>query len=149
VSVINVTLSAYRSKRFFKIIDSFYQFDKCTLQMHCPSNYKSQEFYLVFIFLVGTYHVSVMRFFLNNSFIELFMWSLICLLTMIVVSQYIICIKMLRDRYILANIVFENSKYLSIQIIKSNISYWFIEHGNHSKYPRAYYHGGDQTYSFI
>ncbi|XP_022180040.1 uncharacterized protein LOC111040424 [Myzus persicae] len=77
--------------------------------MQCPSNHKAQQFYLVFVLLVGTYHVSVMTFFLHNSFFVIFMWSLVCLLTMIAVSQYIICIRMLSDRYKLANIVFENS----------------------------------------
>jgi len=125
VTVIDIALSAFRSKLFFKILDSFYRFDKFTLQMRCPSNNKSQQFYLVFILLVCTYHISILVVFINERFFILFMWNLFCLLTMIATIQYIICIKMLNDRYKLANILFENSKYLSIKMFKCNIIYWF------------------------
>lgn len=114
VSVTGVALSAFRSKQFFKILDSFDRFDKFTLQIRCPSNYKSQHFYIVFILLIGTYHFCIMAFFTTTRYFILFIWSLFCLLTMITTSQYIICIKMLNDRYRLANILFENSKYLPI-----------------------------------
>jgi len=122
VSVINVTISAYKSKRFFKILDSFDRFDKFILQMQCPSNYESQKFYLLYVLLVGMYHTSVMTFFLNNIFLVL-LWSLVCLLTMIAVTQYIMSIRMLRDRYKLSNLVFKNSKYSNVLLFSglSNI----------------------------
>ncbi|XP_060869165.1 uncharacterized protein LOC132943984 [Metopolophium dirhodum] len=111
--------------------------------MHCPSNYKAQEFYLVFVLLVGTYHVSAISFFLNNYFIVLFLWSLICLLTMVAVSQYIVCIRMLRDRYKLANIVFKNSICHSTTTEKclypTEVHYLFIKLRNLTEEVKSYY----------
>jgi len=139
VSITEIALSAFKSKRFFKILDSFYRFDKFTLQMRCPSNYKSQKFYLVFILLIGTYHFSILTLLINDKLFILFIWTLCRWLTMISTSQYIICIQMLSDRYKLANILFENSKYLSIQIFKCNIIYRFIcKNDDHSKYPQSF-----------
>jgi len=122
LSVISVAVSAFRSRRFFKILDSFYRFDKFTLQMHCPSNYKAQQFYLVFILFVWIYYIFIGIIFMKYTFFISLAWSLFILLTTIVIPQYIICIRMLSDRYKLANMLFENSKYLPKQTFKCNIN---------------------------
>lgn len=44
------------------------------------------------------------------------MWSMICMSSMIYLTQYITCIRMLRDRYSLANLLFKNSKYPNVMI---------------------------------
>ncbi|XP_025204886.1 uncharacterized protein LOC112601461 [Melanaphis sacchari] len=77
--------------------------------MHCSSNYKAQQFYLFYVLLVGIYNIILFKFFSYGNNFMIFLWSLINVLAMVIISQYIICIRMLRDRYKLANIVFKNS----------------------------------------
>lgn len=135
--VINVVLSAIKSKRFFKILDLFNRFDEFILQVQCSSDYKAQQFYIVYALLVWVYHLSVIAMTFFNRFFLLFMWSTICLWTTIATLPYIICIRMLRHRYKLANKVFKNSKYLLQSYnnqIYINTIWWFIKYRDHSKY---------------
>lgn len=151
--VINIILSINKSKRFFKILDLFDRFDELILQVQCSSNYKAQQFYVIYALLVWVYHLSVMVvvFFDILYFFLLFMWSTICLSTTIAILPYIICIRMLRHRYKLANKVFKNSKYLLQSYnnqIYINTIWWFIKYettqSTHSiqsifKYPWTIY----------
>ncbi|XP_026814315.1 uncharacterized protein LOC113554601 [Rhopalosiphum maidis] len=143
--VVNVVLSANKSKHFFKIFDSFYRFDELVLQVHCSSNYKAQQFYLVYVLLIGTYHITFTYYFYNYNFFILFMWSLITLLTMITVLPYIISIRMLRDRYKLANLVFKNNLSNPTATITTKCFYpteihnLFIELRNLTEKVKTYY----------
>lgn len=140
--VINIILSTNKSKRFFKILDLFHRFDELILQVQCSSNYKAQQFYVIYALLVWIYLISVMVVVFNDIFFLLFMWSIICLSTTIAILPYIICIRMLRHRYKLANKVFKNSEYLlqsyNNQIYINSI-WWFIKYRDHSKYPWKIY----------
>ncbi|KAE9526132.1 hypothetical protein AGLY_013763 [Aphis glycines] len=107
--VINIILSTNKSKRFFKILDLFHRFDELILQVQCSSNYKAQQFYVIYALLIWVYHISVMVMIFFDIFFLLFMWSTICLSSTIAILPYIICIRMLRHRYKLANKVFKNS----------------------------------------
>lgn len=118
-----MALSAQKSNRFFEIPYSFSQFDKFILQMQCPPNYKTQIFYLLYVLCVGIYHYSLMMLLKQSknevtikSILKLFVWTMISLSSMINLTQYITCIRMLRDRYSLANLLFKNSKYPKIMI---------------------------------
>lgn len=140
--VINIVLSANKSKRFFKILDLFHRFDELILQVQCSSDYKAQQFYVVYTLLVWVYHLFVMVLIFLKNIYFLFMWSSICWLTIISILPYIICIRMLRHRYKLANKVFKNSKYLLQSYnnqIYINTIWWFIKYREHSKYPRESY----------
>lgn len=111
VAILNLVFSAHRSKQFFELLNKFHQFDYFTLQVQCPSNYKTQIFYLLYVLFVIIYHLSVTTLLSNTGFLILSTWSLICSSTMIVLTQFITCIRLLRDRYKMANVIFKNSKY--------------------------------------
>jgi len=117
-SVFNIALSAQKSKRFFDLLKSFYQFDRFVLQIQLPPNYKTQTLYLLYVLCVGVYHLSFMVYFSLlrfdtriKSVLHLCVWTMISLSTMITLTQYVTFIRMLRDRYLLANLKFKNGRY--------------------------------------
>lgn len=118
--IFTLALSIQRSKQFFEVLDSFSRFDKFILHIECPPNYKTQTFCLVYTLCVGIYHFTLLTHVKHNInilfIITLCMWTIICMSSMIYLTQYITCIRMLRNRYSLANLLFKNSKYPNIMI---------------------------------
>ncbi|KAF0762665.1 Uncharacterized protein FWK35_00015866, partial [Aphis craccivora] len=140
--VINIVLSANKSKRFFKILDLFHRFDELILQVQCSSDYKAQQFYVVYTLLVWVYHLFVMVVIFLKNIYFLFMWSSICWLTIISILPYIICIRMLRHRYKLANKVFKNSNNPTTTtkcFYPTEVHNVFIELRNLSEEVKTYY----------
>ncbi|CAH1721322.1 unnamed protein product [Aphis gossypii] len=97
------------SQKLLKYVIKFETYVTLNTLVQCSSNYKAQQFYVINALLIWTYHIFVAVVFFNDIFFLLFMWSIICLSTTIAILPYIICIRMLRHRYKLANKVFKNS----------------------------------------
>lgn len=118
VAILNLVFSAHRSRRFFDLLNKFHQFDYFIIQnMQCLSNCKTQNLYLLYVLFVIIYHLSITTSSSNAGFLVLSTWSLICSSTMIVLTQFITCIRILRDRYKLANTIFKNSKYSNMKLL--------------------------------
>lgn len=111
IAILSVIISAQKSKDFFKLLDKFKRFDMCTLQMQCPPNVTVQIFYILYVFSIEIYYFSISFLFLDIGLIMSLLWTLISTSSMIMIIQYALYMRMLRDRYKLANFIFSNSKY--------------------------------------
>lgn len=112
MAFITLVISAQRSNGFFKLIKKFHLFDTFSLQKKCPSNFNIQILYMLYASSIEVYYFmsSVFNFF-GNPIIVL-IWTLMTMTTMIMIIQYISFIRILRDRYKIANEIFLRSKYL-------------------------------------
>lgn len=111
VTILTVVFSAQNSKQFFELLHKFDRFDKFTLRLKCPLNFKAQIFYLLYLLFVSAYYFVIIMIVSKSAFYVIFMWTLGCMSTMIIITQYAIYVRMLRDRFKLANKIFANSKY--------------------------------------
>ncbi|VVC30892.1 7TM chemoreceptor [Cinara cedri] len=106
VALLCVVFSIHRSKGFFKLIEEFNGFDSYTLQLSCPSDLKVQTFYLLYAVLIETYYFVISVNYSLLSVSILVSWTLISVATMLMMIQYAVFVRILRERYKWANYIF-------------------------------------------
>lgn len=110
VAISSTIISAQRSRGFFALEEKFWKFDKFKLQIKCPSNVRTQTFYLLHVLFIGIYNFVSAFSYINVVFYILLPWNMFCITTMLIIIQYVTYVRMLRERYKMANVIFENSK---------------------------------------
>lgn len=111
VSLLCVIFSIHKSKRFLKLIEEFNGFDSYTLQVSCPSDFKMQTFYLLYAITIEIYYFVIEVYYSVLNVPILTMWTLVSLVTMLMIIQYVIFVRILRERYKWANYTFACSKW--------------------------------------
>lgn len=111
VSLLCVVFSIHKSKRFLRLIEEFEGFDSYTLQVSCPSDFKMQTFYLLYAISIEMYYIVIEVYYSVLNVPILTMWTLVSLVTMLMIIQYVIFVRILRERYKWANYTFARSKW--------------------------------------
>lgn len=112
VAVLNVAIAAQKSKGFFGLIEKFQRFDTITLQVQCPSDMRVQTFYLTYTLSIEVFYLVISVYYTDTNIIILIIWILVPASTTFMINQYVIFVRLLRERYKLANNLFSSSEYL-------------------------------------
>lgn len=108
-AMLTVVISAQKSFSFFALLDKFNRFDQFFLQMHWKQNGRVRMYYLLYIgFTIFYHHLSV--FGIKQEQIKHVFWPITSCLSMLASVQYIIFLRMLRERYEITNVLFKNFK---------------------------------------
>lgn len=110
---ISVLIATARSKSFFSLVDDFRWFDTYTLRTECRTDQKPQILYLsyalsieVYVLLVSLFHEHKVNLLLK------FTWVIVSVSIMLMITQFVAFVQLLRQRYTTANSLFSSSKRL-------------------------------------
>ncbi|VVC31908.1 Hypothetical protein CINCED_3A025700 [Cinara cedri] len=111
MAVISAAVSANNSRRFPGLSEKFAKFDRAAAsRSRRPSDDPPRTFYLFTALFVGVYNLAYGAFAHRDvAFYALLMWTALYVSTMVPVVQYAAYVRMLRERYALANGIFANS----------------------------------------
>lgn len=112
VAVLSFLFSAQRSKSFFKLIDGFYRLDTFVLKIKRLTNLKTQNLYLLYALLIEVYYLIISVYYSEMNVTILFILTLVSASIMLMITQYVAFVTIIRQRYTLANSIFSSSKYL-------------------------------------
>lgn len=116
VAVLSFLLSAQRSKSFFKLIDGFYHLDTFVLKIKRLTNLKTQNIYLLYALLIEVYYLIISVYYSEMNVTILFILVLVSASIMLMITQYVAFVTIIRQRYTLANYIFSSSKHLKISM---------------------------------
>lgn len=112
VTIFSTMISVHRSQGYYRLLEKFFKFDDSASSMPCPPNVYNQAFYLLYALFVGAHNFVCSLYYTNIPVYILLAWNLFCSSTTLMIVQYIVYIRMLRDRYELANKIFRKSKLI-------------------------------------
>lgn len=112
VAILGVAVSAQRSNVFFELVDKFQQCDTLTLKVQSPPNFKTQSYYLLYALLTEMYYFIISYHSNDIHFITLLMWTFNSSSTMLMMIQFVVFVRIIRDKYKLANHIFLSSEYI-------------------------------------
>jgi len=113
VTIFSISISVHRSQGYNQLLEKFYKFDYAASGTPCPPDVRSQTFYLLYIMSIGVHNFVCSLYYTDIAGHILLAWNLFCSATMLVIVQYIIYVRMLRDRFELANRIFKKSEHIS------------------------------------
>lgn len=112
VNILSISISVHRSQGYTRVLEKFYKFDDSASRTPSQSNVRSQTFYLLYVLLIGVHNFVGSFYYTNIGGHILVAWNVFCSSTMLIIVQYISYIRMLRDRYQLANRIFKKSEHV-------------------------------------
>lgn len=112
VAVLSFLFSAQRSKSFFKLIDGFYHLDTFVLKIKRLTNLKTQNLYLLYALSIEVYYLIISVYYSEMNVTILFILILVSASIMLMITQYVAFVTIIRQRYTLANFIFSSSKHL-------------------------------------
>lgn len=112
VAVLSFLFSAQRSKSFFKLIDGFYHLDTFVLNIKRLTNLKTQNIYLLYALSIEVYYLIISVYYSEMNVTILFILVLVSASIMLMITQYVAFVTIIRQRYTLANYIFSSSKHL-------------------------------------
>lgn len=111
VAVLSFLFSAQRSKGFFKLIDGFYHLDTFVLKIKRLTNLKTQYLYLLYALSMEVYYLIISIYYSETNVTILFILILVSAPIMLMITQYVAFVSIIRQRYTLANSIFSSSKH--------------------------------------
>lgn len=112
VTIFSTVISVHRSQGYNRLLEKFFKFDNSASSMPCPPDVYIQAFYLLYGLFVGAHNFVCSLYYTSIPAYILLAWNLFCSSTTLVIVQYIVYIRMLRDRYELANKIYRKSKLI-------------------------------------
>jgi len=112
VTIFSISISVHRSQRYFRLLEKFYKFDNSVSRIPCPPDVHIQTFYLLYALFIGVHNFVCSLNYTSMPMYVLLAWNLFCSSTTLVIVQFMIYIRMLRERYKLANRIFKKSKVI-------------------------------------
>ncbi|XP_050056957.1 uncharacterized protein LOC126550083 [Aphis gossypii] len=109
VTIFSIVISVHRSQGYNRLLKKFFKFDDLASSMPGPPDVYIQAFYLLHALFVGAHNFVCSCYYTSIPVYILLLWNLFCSSTTLVIVQYIVYIRMLRDRYELANKIFRKS----------------------------------------
>jgi len=110
VTIFSTVIAVHMSQGYNRLLEKFFKFDNSASSMPCPPDVYIQAFYLLYALFVGAHNFICSVYYTSIPVYILLAWNLFCSSTTLVIVQYIVYIRMLRDRYKLANNIFRKSK---------------------------------------
>uniref|UniRef100_A0A2S2NEQ4 Gustatory receptor n=1 Tax=Schizaphis graminum TaxID=13262 RepID=A0A2S2NEQ4_SCHGA len=109
VTIFSISISLHRSQRYFRVLEKFYKFDVSVSRIPCPPDVHVQTFYLLYVLFIGAHNYICSLNYTSMPMYVLLVWNLFSSSTTLVIVQFMIYIRMLRERYELANRIFKKS----------------------------------------
>jgi len=110
VTIFSISISVHRSQGYILVLEKFYKFDDSASRVPYQPDVRSQTFYLLYVLAIGVHNFVGSFFYTIIEGYILVAWNVFCSSTMLVIVQYITYVRMLRDRYELANRIFKKSE---------------------------------------
>lgn len=110
VTIFSISISVHRSQGYVQVLEKFYKFDDSASRIPCQPDVRSQTFYLLYVLAIGVHNFVGSFYYSTIGGYILFAWNVFCSSTMLIIVQYITYVRMLRDRYELANRIFKKSE---------------------------------------
>lgn len=110
VTIFSISISVHRSQNYIQVLEKFYKFDYSASRIPCQPDVRSQTFYLLYVLAIGVHNFVGSSCYSEITWYILIGWNVFCSSTMLVIVQYMTYVRMLRDRYEVANKIFKKSE---------------------------------------
>jgi len=110
VTIFSISISVHRSQGYIQVLEKFYKFDDSASWIPCQPDVRCQMFYLLYVLAIGVHNFMGSSRYSEIAWYILIGWNVFCSSTMLVIVQYITYVRMLRNRYELANNIFKKSE---------------------------------------